>query len=105
LASRHVGYLSQGHEYILAPEKGELSVLSKTLNDKDAFLVFPVPKKEEPDEPVISNNVKKNIENGTKVGVGVTIGIGVYETAKWGVAAFLAPETFGGSLAGAAAIP
>lgn len=41
----------------------------------------------------------------TTVSVWAMIGIGIYETAKWGVAVVLAPETGGVSLAAAAASP
>jgi len=40
-----------------------------------------------------------------KVGTGIGVGIVVYEVFKWGAAIFFAPETLGGSLGAAAAIP
>jgi hypothetical protein len=59
-------------------------VLSRTLNDKDPFLVLPVPKKEEPDSPKVPIISRKNLQNGAKVGVGAVIAIGAYEVVKWG---------------------
>ena len=41
----------------------------------------------------------------TKVVTVVVVAVVVYEVVKWGVAIFLAPETFGGSLGVAAAMP
>jgi len=49
-----------------------------------------------------------NIKDLNVVGKGVVIGVAavaVYEVVKWGVAIVLAPETLGGSLAAAAAVP
>ena len=99
----YVTYVPEGEQRI---EGGELSALSKKLNDKDAFLVLPKPKDEEPDidVPVINAN-RNNVGNTTKIGVGAIIAIGAYETAKWGVAAFFAPETLGGSLGIAGSTP
>jgi RHS repeat-associated protein len=90
---------------------GELSTLYSKLNTGDQFLVLPVPKDEEPDAqrqpsptpfPMPS---RQTVRRGAQVGLGVAIGIGVYETIKWGAAIFFAPETLGGSLGAAAATP
>lgn len=40
-----------------------------------------------------------------RVGFWALVGVGAWEVAKWGTAVFFAPETLGGSLAGAAALP
>lgn len=40
-----------------------------------------------------------------KAGTAITVGIVIYEIIKWGGAILLAPETLGGSLAGAAVLP
>ncbi len=49
-----------------------------------------------------SSNLQKTVFN---VGVGVVAGIATYEVIKWGTAIFLVPETLGGSLGVAAALP
>jgi RHS repeat-associated protein len=46
-----------------------------------------------------------NPNTAVKVGVGTAIGIFIYETGKWTLATFLAPETGGGSLVLAASTP
>jgi hypothetical protein len=87
---------------------GSLSALYKKMTQGEAFVVIPVPKDKEPDneEPIATiSNKRNNGENVTKVGMGTVIAIGAYEVVKWGIAAFTAPETLGGSLAGAAALP
>lgn len=43
----YVTYVPEGEQRI---EGGQLSVLSRILNDKDAFMVLPVPKGREPDD-------------------------------------------------------
>lgn len=46
-----------------------------------------------------------NPNTAVKVGIGTAIGIALYEAGKWTLAAFLAPETGGGSLVLAASTP
>jgi RHS repeat-associated protein len=82
----------------------ELAPLYKTLKSGDAFLVWPVPKDREPDAEPVPEPVSNLKPVGIGIGLGV-IGIGIYETVKWGGAILLAPETGGASLAGAAALP
>ncbi len=72
--------------------------------------MIPVPNDKEPDNdlPVSSpvpNSNRNNLNNAAKVGTGVVVGIGLYEVAKWGIAAAFAPETAGGSLVVAGAAP
>jgi RHS repeat-associated protein len=61
------------------------------------------------DEEDKNGNSHVNVyESARVVGWGVIIvgaGWGAWELGKWGSAVFFAPETFGGSLAGAAALP
>jgi hypothetical protein len=100
----------KGADVALVPAKenlsqgGSLGVLYRTLNSGDAFLVWPVPKDKEPDAVPVSEPVPNLKPVGIGVGLGI-IGIGIYETVKWGGAILLAPETGGASLAGAAALP
>lgn len=108
-ASTEEGGAGAAVAYVPAAENStqgnQLKALYSGLDPGDHFLVLPVPKDTEPDVPVVNNNRRNNIGNATKIGMGAVIAIGAYETVKWGVAAFLAPETLGGSLGVAAATP
>lgn len=76
-----------GQNKIPTPE--ELERIKEKVYDK-----YPLPQSQ--------TSTAQKVETGTKLAV---VGIVVYEIVKWGVAAFLAPETGGASLAAAAAAP
>lgn len=84
---------------------GSLGALYKTLKSGDAFLVFPVPRDKEPETNLVPVVSPRPLVTPKDVGVGIVIGIGLYETIKWATAIFLIPETGGGSIPAAAALP
>ena len=58
----------------------------------------------EPDA-VVPMDLRNIAKKGAEVGAVATMALGTYEVVKWGVAAFLAPETGGASIGGALATP
>ena len=101
-AGASIAYVPKGENSL---QGGQLSALYSTLQTGDRFLVLPVPKDKEPDAPIADRNRTNNVDHATKIGLGAVVAIGAYETVKWGIAAFAAPETLGGSLVGAGALP